>query len=180
MHSSKGSSRTSELLLAVVFGIAVGFLFAWLYYRSRAELVAKRLGDEIGRRVFEDRRADLEALFDQRYSAKFEKWKVETEKSLRQDALTKSPAVVKGKLAEQLAPIFEAFGYAPSDARFIGDPVDYVIFDGYTEVRERKVDRPIAVVVADIKTGDADLTYEQKRIKAGVKQGIVRFETIRM
>jgi len=35
-----------------------------------------------------------------------------------------------------------------------------VIFDGYTEVMERKADRPIAVVVADIKTGEAGLTYE--------------------
>jgi len=180
MHSSKGSSRTSELLLAVVFGIAVGFLFAWLYYRSRAELVAKRLGDEIGRRVFEDRRAELEGLYDQKYRTEFAKWKVEAEKELRRDALARSRAVIKGKVAEQLTPIFDVFGYEPSDAKFIGDPVDYVIFDGYTEVRERKADRPIAVVVADIKTGEAGLTYEQKRIKAGVKQGIVRFETIRM
>jgi len=168
-----------EILIVVVFGIAIGFLFAWLYYRSRGELIAKRLGDEIGRRAFEERRADLEALFDQKYRAKFEKWKVETEKSLRQDALAKSRAVLKGKLAEQLAPLSEAFGYAPSDARFIGDPVDYVIFDGYTEVRERKKDRPIAVVVADIKTGDAGLTYEQRRVKAGVEQGMVRFEVIK-
>jgi len=169
-----------ELLIVVVFGIAVGFLFAWLYYKSRAELIARTLGDEIGRRVFEDRRAELEGLYDQKYRAELEKWKVETEKALRQDALAKSRAVLKGKIAEQLAPIFDVFGYEPSDARFIGDPVDYIIFDGYTKVRERKEDRPISVVVADIKTGDAGLTYEQRRVKAGVERGMVRFETIIM
>lgn len=70
------------------------------------------------------------------------------------------------------------FGYEPSDARFIGDPVDYIIFDGYTKVRERKEDRPISIVVADIKTGEAGLTYEQRRVKAGVERRMVRFETI--
>jgi predicted Holliday junction resolvase-like endonuclease len=74
-----------------------------------------------------------------------------------------------------LAPIFKVFGYNPSDARFIGDPVDYVIFDGYTKVRERIEDIPITVVLADVKTGDADLTYEQRRIKQ-----VVKFEVIRL
>ena len=45
--------------------------------------------------------------------------------------MAKSRAVLKGTLAEQLAPIFKIFGYNPSDAQFFGDPVDYVIFDGY-------------------------------------------------
>lgn len=76
--------------------------------------------------------------------------------------------------------MFKVFGYNPSDARFIGDPVDYVIFDGYTEVRERKEDRPITVVLADVKTGRATLTYEQKRIKRGIEKGLVEFKTIRM
>lgn len=81
---------------------------------------------------------------------------------------------------EQLAPIFKVFGYNPSDARFIGDPVDYVIFDGYTKVRERIEDIPITIVLADVKTGDADLTYEQRRIKQGVEKGLVKFEVIRL
>ena len=102
------------------------------------------------------------------------------EKELRRDALAKSRAVLKGKLAEQLAPIFKVFGYNPSDARFIGDPVDYVIFDGYTKVRERIEDKPITVVLADVKTGQAGLTYEQRRIKRGIERGLVRFETIRI
>jgi len=87
---------------------------------------------------------------------------------------------IKGKMAEQLAPIFDAFGYEPSDARFIEDPVDYVIFDGYTKVRKRKEDRLITVIMADVKTGEAGLAYEQERAKAGVEQVRVRFETIRI
>ena len=88
--------------------------------------------------------------------------------------------MLKGKIAEQLAPMFEVFSYNPSDARFIGDPVDYVIFDGYTKVRERLEDGPITVVLADVKTGQAGLTYEQRRIRQGIEKGLVKFKTIRM
>jgi len=109
-----------------------------------------------------------------------EQWKIDSEKTFREDALARSRAVLKGALAEQLAPFFKEFGFDPSDARFIGDPVDYVIFDGYTQVRERKADRPITVVLADVKTGRATLTYEQRRIKRGIESGKVEFKTIRM
>jgi len=38
-----------------------------------------------------------------------EQWKIETEKAFRDDALAKSRAVLKGALAEQVAPIFKVF-----------------------------------------------------------------------
>jgi len=41
-------------------------------------------------------------------------------------------------------------------------------------------DRPIAVVLVDVETGQAGLTYEQRRIRRGIERGLVRFETIRM
>ena len=170
----------TEFILVVIVGIFIGIAFAYFYFRARAELAARRLGDEIGKRVFEQQKAELDAAFEEKYKGLLEQWKFETEKALREDALARSRAVLKGAIAEQLAPIFKVFGYNPSDARFIGDPVDYVIFDGYTEVRERKADRPITVVLADVKTGQASLTYEQRRIKRGVEKGLVKFKVIRM
>jgi predicted Holliday junction resolvase-like endonuclease len=52
-----------------------------------------------------------------------------------------SRAVLKGKMAEQLAPIMPQFEYLPSDAKFLGDPVDYVVFDGYTDLRDGEGDQ---------------------------------------
>lgn len=169
-----------EFIVVVIVGIAIGILFAYFYFRTRVELIGRKLGDEIGHRVFEEKKAELDAVFEEKYKAFLEQWKVESEKAFREDALARSRVVLKGALAEQLAPIFKVFGYNPSDARFIGDPVDYVIFDGYTKVRERIEDTPITVVLADVKTGQASLTYEQRRIKQGIEQGLVKFETIRM
>jgi len=169
-----------ELILVVIVGIVIGILFAFFYFRAKVELMARRLGDDIGQRVFEQRKADLGMAFEEKYKALLEQWKIDSEKAFREDALARSRVVLKGALAEQLAPIFKVFGYNPSDARFIGDPVDYVIFDGYTEVRERKEDKPITLVLADVKTGQASLTYEQRRIKQGIENGAVKFKIIRM
>lgn len=170
----------TEVILTIIVGIIIGILFAFFYFRAKAESMARKRGDEIGQRVFQQRKAELEGVFEEKYKTFLEQWKIESEKLFRKDALAKSRAVLKGALAEQLAPIFKVFGYNPSDARFIGDPVDYVIFDGYTKVRERIEDTPITIVLADVKTGEAGLTYEQRRIRRGIEQGLVKFEIIRM
>jgi len=72
-----------------------------------------------------------------RIKAEYEQYIAELERE-HQKALTHaqkrsvntSRAVLKGKMAEQLAPILPEFQYLPSDAKFLGDPVDYVVFDG--------------------------------------------------
>ena len=92
-----------------------------------------------------------------------------------------SRAVLKGKMAEQLAPIMPEFQYLPSDAKFLGDPVDYVVFDGYTDFRDGEGEADdIEVVLIDIKSGGARLTKGQQAIARAVQEGRVRFETIRI
>lgn len=92
-----------------------------------------------------------------------------------------SRAVLKGKMAEQLAPIMPEFQYLPSDAKFLGDPVDYVVFDGYTDFRDGEGDaEDIEVVLIDIKSGGARLTKGQQAIARAIQEGRVRFETIRI
>ena len=83
-----------------------------------------------------------------------------------------SRAVLKGKMAEQ---------YLPSDAKFLGDPVDYVVFDGYSDFRDGEGEaEDIEVVLIDIKSGGARLTKGQQAIARAVQEGRVRFETIRI
>ena len=92
-----------------------------------------------------------------------------------------SRAVLKGKMAEQLAPIMPEFQYLPSDAKFMGDPIDYVVFDGYTDFRDGEGSADdIEVVLIDIKSGGARLTKGQQAIAQAVREGRVRFETIRI
>ena len=105
----------------------------------------------------------------------------EQESSVRKDAAERSRYVLKGKIAEHMVPLFsDVFPFDPSDARFIGAPIDYLIFDGYTAVKDDKSERPITVILADIKTGNATLNKTERKIKEAVEAGRVRWETIRL
>jgi len=105
----------------------------------------------------------------------------EQESSIRKDAADRSRYVLKGKIAEHMVPMYrDVFTYDPSDARFIGAPIDYIIFDGYTAVKDGSSDEPITVILADIKTGNAQLNRTERRIKEAVEQGRVRWETINL
>ena len=97
----------------------------------------------------------------------------------RKRSVNTSRAVLKGKMAEQFAPHLPEFDYLPSDARFLGDPVDYVVFSGYSDFREGLCDADeIEVVLIDIKSGTARLTKGQQAIAQAIDDGRVRFETI--
>lgn len=96
-------------------------------------------------------------------------------------SVNSSRAVLKGKMAEQFAPIMPEFNYLPSDAKFLGDPIDYVVFDGYTEFRDDGgAAENIEIVLIDIKSGGARLTKGQQAIAQAIREGRVRFETIRI
>jgi predicted Holliday junction resolvase-like endonuclease len=111
----------------------------------------------------------------------FEKTWAEQESSVRRDAADRSRYVLKGKIAEHLVPLLsDVFKYDPSDARFIGAPIDYLIFDGYTAVKDNNSDDPITVILADIKTGNAILNRTERKIKEAVEAGRVRWETIQL
>jgi len=64
------------------------------------------------------------------YEAKFGEWKVtqlvEVIEKRTAESLDKARAVLKGKIGEQLAPLLPEFcaKYSPSDARFMGTPID--------------------------------------------------------
>ncbi len=111
----------------------------------------------------------------------FEKTWAEQESSVRKDAAERSRYVLKGKIAEHMIPMYrDVFNYDPSDARFIGAPIDYIVFDGYTAVKDGNSDKPITIILADIQTGNAQLNRTERKIKEAVEQGRVLWETIRL
>ncbi|MFX1563141.1 MAG: Holliday junction resolvase-like protein, partial [Promethearchaeota archaeon] len=91
---------------------------------------------------------------------------------IRKEALSRSRAVLKGKIGEQMAPLLEAFPFAPADARFIGSPIDYIVFPGYSDRN------PTEIVLIDIKTGKATLSPIERRIQQLVERRRVRWMTI--
>src|SRR3989344_7905466 len=51
-------------------------------------------------------------------------------KDIRGEAIASSRRVLAGQFSEQLAPYLPEFPFSPSEARFIGKPVDFLIFKG--------------------------------------------------
>jgi predicted Holliday junction resolvase-like endonuclease len=97
---------------------------------------------------------------------------VEKDNNMKILSQKKSSEVRLGGIGESLVPFLEGFKYDPSTARFLGMPLDYIIFDLYSS--------DPAIVFMEVKTGGSQLTPTQKLIKKLVKQGAVRFEEFRI
>jgi predicted Holliday junction resolvase-like endonuclease len=99
----------------------------------------------------------------------------------RRESVQKSRSSLKGQIAEQLAPLLPGFRYAPADARFLGDPIDYVVFGGYTDLRDARgpVDG-LDIVLLEVKQGGSALSSFQRAIARSVEEGRVRFEILRI
>jgi predicted Holliday junction resolvase-like endonuclease len=96
-----------------------------------------------------------------------EKWKMDEGKAIREDAVKRSMAVNLGKITEHLIPFsaqFKERGFNPQDARFIGSPIDLMLFHGAaTEKAE------ITIFFVEVKTGKSALNEVQRRVREAVK-----------
>ena len=144
-----------ELLVVAVLALVAGVLLGWLVVKGQI------------------------ALSEARYRSELARWKLEAAKEIRKDSVNRSRFTLKGKIAEQMAPLLPEFGHLPADARFIGSPVDYVIFDGLSAVSDEK-GGSIHIVFMDVKHGSAGLSRNQQAIKKAVEAGEISWETFRI
>lgn len=104
------------------------------------------------------------------------KWVEENEDRIRKDAANRSVRNVMGRVTEQLLPFSEAMSmFNPKDARFIGSPIDLVVFDGAEEMRDN-----INIVFIEVKTGTSALSKRQKLIKDAIENGRVEWKRVNM
>ena len=105
------------------------------------------------------------------------RWWRETEQQrldgVRRQASEQSRAVLGGKFTEQMAPYLPEFKYDPTEARFIGSPIDLIAFPGLA------TGEPSEVVLIEVKTSEAGkLTTRERKIRELVRAGKVRWELI--
>lgn len=144
-----------DLIIPVSLALVLGFILGFYYVKIRITAIEEKS------------RAELET------------WKRDAAGEIRKDSVNRSRSTLKGKIAEQMAPVLPDFCYAPSDARFIGSPVDYVIFDGLTRVADDKED-DIQIVFMDVKKGNGTLTRTQRLIRQAVEKKSVTWKTMRI
>ena len=89
--------------------------------------------------------------------------------------------ILKGQIGEQFTPFIAEFPYNPSDCRFLGEPIDYMIFQNLHACSEGLADiKDVQIIIADVKTGNARLNARQKIIKQAIENGQVSFKELRI
>jgi len=100
-------------------------------------------------------------------------WKGWYTRRVRKDAIQRSLAVTAGKVYEQLVPYLPNFPFDPKDVRFLGSPVDFVVFDGLSAGDVTRI------VFVEVKTGDAALSSRERRIRDAVQASRVEWYELR-
>jgi len=80
----------------------------------------------------------------------------------------KSSEVRLGQIAEQLTPFLNQFNHDPKQARFIGMPIDLIVFEDH------------GIFFVEVKTGNARLSNNQSKYKKLVEEGKVFWEEIQI
>ena len=104
----------------------------------------------------------------------FQVWRLRYSARIRENAVQRSLAVTAGKVHEQLVPYLPEFGFNPKDARFLGSPVDLVVFDGLADGEVKRV------VFLEVKTGGASLTARERQVRAVIEAREVAWVELRL
>ena len=96
------------------------------------------------------------------------------EAQIRKDAVNRSRATLSGQFSEQLAPYLPGFPYSPTEVRFIGKPVDFIVFRGLDgkDIEE--------VFFVEVKSGASSLSQVEKKLKQVIDAKKVSWQEYRI
>ena len=142
----------SEILIAIAAFLS-GIAVAYFFFRARV------------------------SIFEQRARNDLDRWKQECTEAIRKDSVNRSRSTLKGKIAEQMAPYLPGFPYSAADARFIGSPVDFIVFDGYSTAKDGDSGE-VSIVLVEVKQGKGKLTRGESLIRKAVEEGRVSWKMV--
>ncbi len=170
-------------IFLLLVGIILGATISITLFRTQNRVLRQTMHHEI-ENAFKARADAERSRIVRIYEGRMHDLKDQLQEAVvtaRKESANQSRAVLKGKMAEQIAPLLPGFDYWPADSRFLGDPVDYVVFSGYSACKDHLEDcHNMEVVILDIKQGKSGLTYGQRQIAQAVADGRVRFEVVRV
>lgn len=99
----------------------------------------------------------------------------------KQKSLNLQRNTVKGQIAEMFVPFMDGFKYEAADCRFMGQPVDYVVFENLHKYEAQNCGiEDVRIVFLEIKTGNAKLSKRQEVIRDAITKGKVLFKVMRV
>ena len=82
----------------------------------------------------------------------------------KKDAIRKSSSIIKGNLSEQFAPYLPDFPFNPTEAKFIGKPIDLIVFKGMDN-------KDITdVYFIEVKSGRSKLNDQESKLKEAIEK----------
>lgn len=94
----------------------------------------------------------------------------------RKNAVKKSKDVTRGNIAQEFVTLLPDFPYNMSDCKFSGQPIDFLVFDGMSNLRDGN-EADVEIVFADVKTNTSRNNKIQNAIKKAIENKRVRWET---
>ncbi|MEM5831762.1 MAG: Holliday junction resolvase-like protein [Candidatus Aenigmatarchaeota archaeon] len=154
----------SEILISFFIALSILIFFKYLEISRKLHEKAFELFQK-----WKEKELEKEAI--ERAKILLEKWLLEKEKKIREDAIQKSLSTIIGKVGEQLAPIFflKNYGINPKDVRFIGSPIDFIAFKNLSE------NKPEKIIFIEVKSGKSNLSEKEKMIKELINKKRVEF-----
>jgi predicted Holliday junction resolvase-like endonuclease len=171
----------SSLFLYIILGLVILILFislivlVYLYINTRNQIAgrAQELYDRWREVDVAYIREEQNRLATADAKLRFEQWLQEKEKQIREDAILKSQAVTMGKVTEHFIPYLPEFNYNPQDARFIGSPIDFIVFDGLSEGDLRQI------TFVEVKSGSSSLTRRERWVRNVIQEGKITWELVK-
>ncbi len=87
----------------------------------------------------------------------------------KKEAILKSRAVIGGQFSEQLAPYLPDFNFLPTECKFIGKPIDFLVFKGMDEKEINEV------VFVEVKSGNSKLSSQERSLKEAIEKKNVKW-----
>ena len=106
--------------------------------------------------------------------AKREKYWLEQLPIHRKEAIMKSRSVIGGQFSEQLAPYLPNFPYLPTEVKFIGKPIDFLVFKGMDDKQIEEV------IFVEVKSGKSKINNHEKRLKDVIDKKRVKWVEYRI
>ncbi len=134
------------------------------------------LQEELG-----EKKADINALSDEIDELNEENEEIE-EEAKKQKGRAASAHTTKGQILEKWCPFLNHpeidESWEARDWVFMGQPIDYIVFDWNEDLDKNRTDGRI--VMLDVKSGKSQLTKKQRRIRDLVREGKVEWREIRL
>lgn len=88
--------------------------------------------------------------------------------------------VLRGQLLESFVPIRQADiqGLNSFDFRPFGDFCDFIVIDGYTDVKDGVSEDVERVIFMEVKSGNAKMSKHQEAVKRAIESGKVEWQVI--